>query len=215
MDKLQAGNNRRLFFWRILIFQQILKILAFYNERKTTLVHRYIDNEFTPDFISTIGIDMKTKLIQVDGANINLNITDTGGQERFATIVSAYYRNAMGIMLCFDLNSHDSFEKVNKWHEEIKKHATSHCDILLIGCKSDMEHNVTKEEINYYLSQNKGLQYVATSSKTGENVVNAYETLVRKIMHRLSATTFHQKDEDIVKLDDSKSQQVATEGCGC
>jgi hypothetical protein len=45
----------------------------------------------------TIGIDFKLRTIELDQKKIKLQLLDTAGQERFKTITTAHYRNAMGL----------------------------------------------------------------------------------------------------------------------
>ena len=65
---------------------------------KSSLLARYTDDTFTAQWISTIGIDFKTKLVELDGLRVRCQIWDTAGQERFRTITSAYYRGADGVV---------------------------------------------------------------------------------------------------------------------
>lgn len=53
---------------------------------------RFTDNDFDEDQALTIGVDFKTKIINVDGNNVKLAIWDTAGQERFRTLTPSYYR---------------------------------------------------------------------------------------------------------------------------
>lgn len=48
------------------------------NVGKTCIVHRYCDERYYDTYISTIGIDFKQKLINLDGVPIKLQIWDTG-----------------------------------------------------------------------------------------------------------------------------------------
>jgi small GTP-binding protein len=62
---------------------------------KTSLVHRYVRNAFTPPTTtSTIGASFLTKrVVDIDTATtVRLQIWDTAGQERFRSISKLYYR---------------------------------------------------------------------------------------------------------------------------
>lgn len=62
---------------------------------KTSLVHRYVKNAFTPpDMQSTIGASFLTKrVVDIDSSTVvRLQIWDTAGQERFRSISKLYYR---------------------------------------------------------------------------------------------------------------------------
>lgn len=62
---------------------------------KTSFVHRYVKNAFTPPSTqSTIGASFLTKrVVDVDTSTVvRLQIWDTAGQERFRSISKLYYR---------------------------------------------------------------------------------------------------------------------------
>ena len=76
---------------------------------KTSLLLRFTEDVFQTAYISTIGIDFRSKGVEVDGRAMKLQIWDTAGQERFRTIVSSYYRGVMGIALVYDVTNRESF----------------------------------------------------------------------------------------------------------
>ena len=49
---------------------------------KTAILLRFSDDSFSPNFISTIGIDFRIKTIEIRGKKIKLQIWDTAGQVR-------------------------------------------------------------------------------------------------------------------------------------
>ncbi|XP_032281875.1 ras-related protein Rab-26 isoform X3 [Phoca vitulina] len=64
---------------------------------KTCLLVRFKDGAFLAGtFISTVGIDFRNKVLDVDGMKVKLQIWDTAGQERFRSVTHAYYRDAHG-----------------------------------------------------------------------------------------------------------------------
>lgn len=69
---------------------------------KTSLVHRYVKNAFTPPTTtSTIGASFLTKrVVDIDTSTVvRLQIWDTAGQERFRSISKLYYRGMLQIRL--------------------------------------------------------------------------------------------------------------------
>ena len=50
---------------------------------KTAILLRFSDDSFSPNFISTIGIDFRIKTIEIRGKKIKLQIWDTAGQVCF------------------------------------------------------------------------------------------------------------------------------------
>ncbi|VVC97595.1 unnamed protein product [Leptidea sinapis] len=98
-----------------------LLVLGDSNVGKTCIVHRYCDERYYDIYISTIGIDFKQKIINLDGVPIKLQIWDTAGQERFRTLTTAYYRGAMGIILMYDITNLESFNHLSYWLRNIQE----------------------------------------------------------------------------------------------
>ncbi|KMQ90850.1 ras-related protein rab-37 [Lasius niger] len=64
---------------------------------KTCLLTRFRDGRFlSGNYITTVGIDFRNKVVTVDDTPIKLQIWDTAGQERFRSVTHAYYRDAHG-----------------------------------------------------------------------------------------------------------------------
>jgi small GTP-binding protein len=70
---------------------------------KSNLLSRLTRNEFLPESKCTIGVEFATRTLQVDGKVIKVQIWDTAGQERYRAIARAYYRGAVGALLCYDI----------------------------------------------------------------------------------------------------------------
>ncbi|TXT58975.1 MAG: Small GTP-binding domain protein [Promethearchaeota archaeon] len=107
-----------------------------------------------------------------------LQIWDTGGQERFASVRPMYYRGSLGALLIFDLTSMASFDHLPQWIEEVRANVNSDIPLLLVGNKSDLEdqREVNLEEINSF-SDKFNLYYMETSAKTGEGVGDCFYVL--------------------------------------
>lgn len=91
---------------------------------------------------------------------------DTAGQERFRAITSAYYRSADGLLLCYDITNKTSFENLNSWIGEIRKHTQNF--VMLVGCKLDIvtetpsKRQVKTSQAQTFAHQH-GLQYIEVS----------------------------------------------------
>lgn len=112
-----------------------------------------------------------------------MQIWDTAGQERFRTITSAYYKNAQGIMVVYDLKIHKTFENMETfWLDEIKKYSEKDVQLVIVGNKADCQNlEVTEEEIAAF-SLKHGIPCHRVSAKTGDGVAEAYEVLARNCL---------------------------------
>ncbi|RJE17726.1 GTP-binding protein [Aspergillus sclerotialis] len=112
---------------------------------KTSLVHRYVKNTFTPASItSTIGASFITKRVldTTSDTIVRLQIWDTAGQERFRSISRLYYRGANACLLCYDITDESSFQEMTGWLLELKENLSEaeleKIVIHVVGTKSDV-----------------------------------------------------------------------------
>jgi len=150
---------------------------------KSCLLLRFAENAFTENFISTIGVDFKIKMMDIDGKRVKMQIWDTAGQERFQTITTSYYRGAHGLIVMFDVTNRASFDNVKKWLGDIERYAPSGVVKMLVGNKVDL---VDRRVVDFFaakeLADGLNMQYLETSAKDSTNVREAFEKLGRDIM---------------------------------
>ena len=82
---------------------------------KTGLLQRFTKDEFQADSKGTVGVEFATRQIEHDGKTIEAQVWDTAGQERYRAVTSAYYRNAVGALIVYDVTNRESFENCAKW----------------------------------------------------------------------------------------------------
>ena len=90
---------------------------------KTSLLNKYIKNEFSLNYKTTIGADFLTKTLTRENSIVNLQIWDTAGSEKFHSIGTGFYRGCEACVLVFDLTNPDSFKNVEEWRKIFIKYA--------------------------------------------------------------------------------------------
>eukprot|EP01089_Gocevia_fonbrunei_P011696 TRINITY_DN2545_c0_g1_i1.p1 TRINITY_DN2545_c0_g1~~TRINITY_DN2545_c0_g1_i1.p1 ORF type:complete len:198 (+),score=21.42 TRINITY_DN2545_c0_g1_i1:124-717(+) len=150
---------------------------------KSSLLLRFTDDQFAEEYISTVGVDFKSKTITLaDGKVSKMQIWDTAGQERFKTITVPYYRNADGVIAAYDITNKKSFDCVSKWLTDVDKHATKKTAKMIIGTKADLEsQRQVSESEGQNLANQMGIPFSETSSKTSKGVDNAFTILATAI----------------------------------
>jgi len=111
---------------------------------KTTIIHRYVADEFLDMLKMTIGCDFHTQLIEKSGKKISLVLWDLGGQDRFRFFQDRYMQGASGCFLCFDMSRYATLENCHTWIEMLKNNCPE-APIILVGTKLDLVNN----EIEY------------------------------------------------------------------
>ena len=79
---------------------------------KSNIISRFTKNEFNLESKTTIGVEFATKVVEIEGEPIKVQIWDTAGQERYRSMASAYYRGAVGALLVYDITRASSFENL-------------------------------------------------------------------------------------------------------
>jgi len=63
----------------------------------------------------TIGVEFGTRIIEVSGQKIKLQIWDTAGQERFRAVTRSYYRGAAGALMVYDITRRSTYNHLSSW----------------------------------------------------------------------------------------------------
>ncbi|KAH8664338.1 ras-related protein rab-like protein-18 [Xylariales sp. PMI_506] len=160
---------------------------------KSALLLRYCDDQFDPESsTATIGIDFKTKKLNVRGKAYRLNVFDTAGQERFRTLSTSYYRGAHGVILVYDITNRGSFLSMEKWIDEARMNAAEDAVLYLVGSKLDKVspggRAVSAEEGKAF-AEKHGAGFCEVSSKTRENVRRPFIEVVDQIVQRPNLIT--------------------------
>ena len=151
---------------------------------KTCVLLRYCDKTFQEAHLSTIGLDYRLKTMTLEnGKNIKLQIWDTAGQDRFRAITKNYYKGANGIILIYDVTNLQTYENVKNWINQIREEANPNVVIYLAGNKVDVneELRVVRTEEGQKIADEYNLPFYETSAKSGININEIFEDLVKKV----------------------------------
>ena len=164
---------------------------------KTCILRRFVENKFLKNHLATIGIDFKTKNIEIDGTPIKLKIWDTAGQERFRNITNQYYKGADGIILVFDVTDQKSFEKIKEWMSQIKANTQAdQIGLVLLGNKCDIETRTISKNDGEELGKELGIEYYETSAMKGDGIAQAFEFLAKNILTKKKIDLKNEKGTD-------------------
>ena len=147
---------------------------------KTSILIKYTEGSFSETPLATIGVDFQVKKVNLQGKQIEVQIWDSAGQEKFKSISKQYYNKAHGVLLVYDITNQESYESIKGWIKEIKQNTQILPVILLIGNKNDLQGKLDEKD-GLELAQKYDLQFFSTSAKTGNGIEKAMETLVKLV----------------------------------
>eukprot|EP00878_Enallax_costatus_P032573 GHUV01035808.1.p1 GENE.GHUV01035808.1~~GHUV01035808.1.p1 ORF type:complete len:101 (+),score=7.13 GHUV01035808.1:132-434(+) len=70
---------------------------------KTNLLSRFARNQFDLGTKHTIGVELDTRSLLINGKIVKAQIWDTAGQERYRAMSTAFYRGAVGALVVYDI----------------------------------------------------------------------------------------------------------------
>ena len=152
---------------------------------KTCIVRRFVDGVFGPT-IATIGVELGMRTIGLNGKTIKLLVCDTGGSERFNSIIGSHiYNKCSGVLVVYDVLGHRGLEPVKQqFLPLIEKHYKPDVVKMLIANKCDVamgERAISTKEGRQFAIDH-GMRFMEVSAKSGMNVERAFVTIAREML---------------------------------
>ncbi|THD24782.1 Rab-protein 8 [Fasciola hepatica] len=183
-------------------YDYLIKLLALGDSAvgKTCFLNKYANNQFSPRFATTVGVDFQQKRVVRESRDaegllgpkqrLHLQLWDTAGQERYRSLCTVLLRDAMGFLLLFDLTNEQSLYNCREWMQLLREHA--YCerpDVILVGNKSDLtsERQVPLSTATA-MARELDIPYIETSAATGSNVTAAVDRLLDAVMKKVEAS---------------------------
>jgi len=144
---------------------------------KTSILKRLTKNEFSEEYIPTLGYEFNPYLIKVNDSILKLQIWDMCGSENYRSVLLNLYRNATLGILVYSVCSRDSFNNLENWISQLKKHSLPGSKIVLLGNKCDDEEHreVSYEEGKEVCDKNNLEFFMEVSAKKGFDSPNFLE----------------------------------------
>jgi len=152
---------------------------------KTSIITRFNKSQFPETVRATIYTDFVFKDVRIEGKTLRAQVWDTAGQERYRVVTSAYYRDAAGVLLVYDITDYKSFTDVEVWVKELCEYTDLKAlELVLLGNKSDRaEERQVSADKGQKLAQQYGCGFLETSAKTSANIETAFLTLLGQVYH--------------------------------
>lgn len=179
---------------------------------KTSMLTRYVEDKFNSQFLATAGIDFFTKDEIFNNKKVRIKVWDTAGQERYKSLTNAFFRNAQGVILVYDVNKAESFENLKYWLQSINLNLGEKTEIkkIIIGNKIDLQREVSKEEAETFAKENN-VKYFEASAKMNKGISESIRYLAEEI---LRDKIHPPKNKDSLRIT-IRQNEGASSGCKC
>ena len=167
---------------------------------KSNMIYRLIENKYSGELLTSIGFDIKTKIIKIMNKNILVKIFDTAGQERFNAVTKSLFQKVQGIILVYDISNEESFKNINYWISKINDNLFN-IQCILAGNKCDLEkERIISKKDGENLAKQNNFKFFETISKTCHNLNEIIYEIVRDIYIN---DDIRDKTKKFVSLNDS------------
>ena len=146
---------------------------------KTSLIRRFVLNEFSEDYISTIGVRVSKKIVEYKNETIKLMIWDVAGTNGNEKIPKAYFLGSNAAMYVFDVSREETYLSIED-NLKMVKELSGLQNITVVGNKKDL---ISKEELEVVIEKTAVTIDLITSAKEDENVADAFMKLTAKALN--------------------------------
>ena len=188
---------------------------------KSSILNRFYQDKFEPDYQATIGLDFHSKNTEINGTSVRLLLYDTAGQEKFKSLIPMYIRDANIILIVYDISVKESFTHTDYWVNETKELKREDAIFVLIGNKTDLEDKraiSTKDAENY--ATEKGFLFQEVSAKTGDGIEELFTSKIFSEMARKfkignldEEGSAQEINQNGIKLEDQQNIKQKKKGC--
>jgi small GTP-binding protein len=162
--------------------QKKVCMLGAFSVGKTSLVKRFVQSVFSETYLTTVGVKIDKKTVELPNRTVTLILWDLAGEDDISSLRMSYLRGSAGYVLVADGTRPSTLEVALSMRQRVEAEFGPLPFVLLLN-KSDLKEQwaVGDEEVES-LQQN-GWWVRSTSARTGEGVDNAFETLAARVAH--------------------------------
>mmetsp|Transcript_7040 Transcript_7040/g.10753 ORF Transcript_7040/g.10753 Transcript_7040/m.10753 type:complete len:231 (+) Transcript_7040:536-1228(+) len=150
---------------------------------KTSLMVKYIKNNYDEDYIQTLGVNFMEKKIELKNATVMFSVWDLGGQKQYVEMMPLVCNDAKILAFAFDLTRPSTLASVRAWYIEARK-LNKKAIPFLIGTKYDdfktmqfsHQQEMTKQARKFAKAMKSSLAF--TSAKKGINVAKIFKAVI-------------------------------------
>lgn len=146
---------------------------------KTSLIRRFVENRFTEDYLSTIGVDFLKKNVKYDDAEVTLVLWDVAGQAKYANFKRHYYQGANFFIIVFDVTRKLTYLSISRWLKDAQNILGEAVNFTIFANKVDLVDQREVEDYEDYQNEKGLVEIVETSAKTGHNVDDSFIKLAK------------------------------------
>ena len=164
------------------MIQKKVCMLGAYAVGKTSLVARYVHSIFSDKYLTTVGVKIEKRTVDLGDRQVNLVIWDLYGDDAFQRLRMSYLRGSAGYLLVVDGTRRETLDTALGLDDTVE-HEIGRVPRLLVLNKADLEPSWELDAGDLADLSARGWRVIRTSAKTGAGVDETFETLARLVVN--------------------------------
>jgi small GTP-binding protein len=162
------------------VIQKKICLLGGFAVGKTSLVSRFVHSMFSDKYLTTVGVKIEQKTVDVDDRHVDLVIWDIYGEDDFQKLRTSYLRGASGYLLVADGTRRTTLETALGLQATAEQ-SIGRVPFILVVNKADLiDWEISDALLDRY--SRLGWSILRTSAKTGDHVETAFAHLARAML---------------------------------
>jgi small GTP-binding protein len=162
------------------MIQKKVCLLGAFAVGKTSLVARFVKSIYSDQYLTTVGVKVDKKTVNLGDQQINLIVWDLAGEDEFQKVRMDYLRGTAGYLLVADGTRHATLETARMLAERVTQ-AIGPLPFVLIINKADLANEWEIDDRAIEECRSNGWSVIKASAKTGEGVEEAFQLLAQKV----------------------------------
>ena len=171
------------------IISKKICLIGDFGVGKTSLIRRFVDRQFSDKYLSTVGVKISKKVVDVPGVDkenplqLQLMIWDLEGHTKFKSIAPSYIQGSSGAIIVADLTRVETIQNLKERLELFCQYSPNSPTIIAFN-KVDLLEPEKVVQVIESTDINKHPQVIGTyttSAKTGDNVDKMFEEICKKL----------------------------------
>lgn len=158
--------------------QKKICLLGGFAVGKTSLVSRFVHSMFSDRYLTTIGVKIEKKTVDLGTHHVDLIIWDIYGEDDFQKLRLSYLRGASGYLLVMDGTRRATLDTAVALQASAEQ-AIGPVPFVLVVNKSDLTDRWEIDDVTLEECSRRGWPVIRTSAKTGEGVEQAFAMLAK------------------------------------
>ena len=158
------------------MIQKKICMLGAFSVGKTSLVRRYVSSVFSDTYLTTVGVKIDKRVIDLDGREVALILWDIAGEDDVSTVRLSYLRGSAGFVLVADGTRARTLDVAKSLQSRVRAELGEVPFTMLVN-KSDLADQWTIADAELDALRAAGWSVRRTSAKSGDGVEEAFREL--------------------------------------